>query len=358
MRDKSLLGEVALRLSSHPENVATESLLYILQNYPSAWEATRSFIKLSGIDLPESLSFRTQVPGDDGAIPDLVGTDFDGDEVLLVEAKFWAGLTPNQPCAYLRRLPDGKPGCVAIVAPSARFETLWPKLAEGCSSEGFVLQCQRDTASGLRVVEAIPAGTMALITWPALLGVLRQSAEARGETHLQSDIEQLSGLCSQMDREGFLPLQSRDTSPSIGRRVKQFADLVDTVVFTLKAAHGASTKNLSVGGSQSTYGHFFHLCDLGFFFAYNPTLWARYWETPMWLSVKEADWSETQRIRNTLINSLAAIHRPVVDTPNGSTIPIDLLFAAEQADVVSAIIQQIKDIAILCRPKMSIPATQ
>ena len=46
-----------------------------------------------------------------------------------MEAKFWAGLTENQPNAYLARLPlDERPAVLLFVAPEARLETLWPEL--------------------------------------------------------------------------------------------------------------------------------------------------------------------------------------------------------------------------------------
>ncbi len=353
MRQDSLFGHVTLRLSAHPENVATESLLYLLQRHPGAWVALRSFLGLSGSHLPESLSFRTQAVGEDRSIPDMAGIDCDGGEVLLVEAKFWAGLTPSQPVAYLLRLPEHKPGCVVVVAPSSRFETLWPKLCAVCKDAGVGLQRQRAPAPGLRVADAAPGNVLALMTWPALLGVLRLAAEARGEAEFQSDVEQLSGLCSHVDREAFLPLQPNDTSPAIGRRVRQYAELVDTVVAALVADHGADTKNLSTGGAKSTYGRFFHFGGLGFFFAYCPVLWAQYWETPMWLSVGEADWSYTERIRNALSNALASDNRPVLVSEGRITVPIDLPLGVDQSDVVSAIIDQVRQIAVVCRPEMS-----
>jgi hypothetical protein len=59
-----------------------------------------------------------------GNIPDLVGATTDGTGVLLVESKFWAPLTPNQPIGYLRRLPVDREGMVLFIAPEGRYETL------------------------------------------------------------------------------------------------------------------------------------------------------------------------------------------------------------------------------------------
>ena len=47
---------------------------------------------------------------------------------MLIEAKFRAGLTDNQPMAYLKRLPANTPSALLFVAPAARLTTLWNEL--------------------------------------------------------------------------------------------------------------------------------------------------------------------------------------------------------------------------------------
>ena len=50
---------------------------------------------------------RTQAAGEDGAKPDLAGWDQDDQLRVLIEAKFWAGLTAQQPVVYLRTTSEG-----------------------------------------------------------------------------------------------------------------------------------------------------------------------------------------------------------------------------------------------------------
>ena len=76
----------------------------------------------------EIAQVRTQATGKEGERPDLAGFDRDGRERVLIEAKFWAGLTGNQPVAYLERLPANTPSALLFVAPAARLETLWNEL--------------------------------------------------------------------------------------------------------------------------------------------------------------------------------------------------------------------------------------
>lgn len=94
---QTLFGYLATRFRSHPENLATESLCYVLRQSPVARQAFTQYIAQPPVWFEQKLVFQAQAAGKDGAIPDLVGTDQEGRKVLIGEAKFWAGLTDNQP---------------------------------------------------------------------------------------------------------------------------------------------------------------------------------------------------------------------------------------------------------------------
>jgi hypothetical protein len=95
--DTSLFGHLALRFASHPENLATEALAYILAESPTGRNAFVDFLGTFVEGLPRDFTFRTQATGEGNEIPDLVGIDDLAHEVVIAEAKFWAGLTDNQP---------------------------------------------------------------------------------------------------------------------------------------------------------------------------------------------------------------------------------------------------------------------
>ena len=71
---------------------------------------------------------KTQVIKADGTRPDLVGFDETGAERVLIEVKFWAELTRNQPNGYINRLPDDGPAVVMFLAPEERIQSLWSQL--------------------------------------------------------------------------------------------------------------------------------------------------------------------------------------------------------------------------------------
>ena len=352
MRSQSLFGEIALRLASHPENIATHSLLYILRAHSSAWPCLRAFLAPTDIEMPKNLAFSAQAFSDqDGAIPDMVGADSEGDQVLIVEAKFWAGLTCNQPVAYLRRLPEAKPALLLVIAPGQRFDALWGALSTRCTEGSLAIGAPRDIAPEFRCCRVSPTHCLALASWRAILGVLSQDAQTRGDDMLLGDLEQLHGLCARMDSDAFLPLNEHDLSRQTGRRMQQFADLVDDVVAELARNHGASTKGLTTGGSQSTYGRYFAYADLGFFFCYSPQLWARYGESPMWLQVTDAasgKWVDSPQIRERVARLCGATPRRVAEIDGRLSVAMYLPLGVERIEVIGRIIDQIKWVANGC----------
>ena len=58
------------------------------------------------------LLFSSPVSSNDDTIPDLVATDIAGNKIFIVENKFWAKLTPNQPVGYLPLLSKQAPSAL------------------------------------------------------------------------------------------------------------------------------------------------------------------------------------------------------------------------------------------------------
>jgi hypothetical protein len=125
----SMFGSLAARFASSTEKLATEALAYMLVQSPAVRRALNEMAAILCPGLREARSFRTQYAGEDQAIPDLAGFDHSGRAILLVENKFWAGLTPNQPAAYLKRLPNDEPGLLLFIVPPRRLHAIWPDLA-------------------------------------------------------------------------------------------------------------------------------------------------------------------------------------------------------------------------------------
>lgn len=86
MTQRTLLTHIAPRLATGEENLATESLCFVLSQSVAARTA---FIGLLSHILDQqlpALTFQTQAADADGTIPDIVGLDALGKPVAFVEA--------------------------------------------------------------------------------------------------------------------------------------------------------------------------------------------------------------------------------------------------------------------------------
>jgi hypothetical protein len=74
MQNQSLFGHLATKFGEHPENLATESLNYILGQSGVAKKAFCQLLEMAGVRFNGTLHFQTQVNDEANAIPDLIGT--------------------------------------------------------------------------------------------------------------------------------------------------------------------------------------------------------------------------------------------------------------------------------------------
>lgn len=206
----SLLGHVVPSATRQVENAATEALAYILQEYGRAREAFVGLISATMGSVGEGdLTFGTQVRMLGGGVPDLVGIDSDG-EVLLVESKFWAPLTPRQPTGYLRRLPAHGNGLVLFLAPEARHETLWQELANRCRAAGLEPQDETGDAPNWRAARTSGRHRLAYASWPFVLDRLEGELEKAGEVRGAHEVWQLRGLCNRLAEDSSLPSEPHE----------------------------------------------------------------------------------------------------------------------------------------------------
>jgi hypothetical protein len=346
--NNTLLAALTFRLSTHPENIATEALMHVLRAHPSSVGALLEHLSHSGLPKLSALTFKSQVHGLDGSIPDLIGCDSNGEEILILEAKFWADLTDNQPETYLNRLSINRPSILLFVCPEARLTTLWGKLNDRVKGTG-VLLTPANNSKYLTWANLNNNHYLAILSWRSMLESLVANAISVGDRQYQSDVEQLQGLCDRMDTEAFLPIRSNELSQEIGRRVNQYAELVDEVVALLgqKKSEDISTKGLTTGGNHSAYGRFFKYQNkIGAFLQYSPTLWSKTGVSPLWLLLKDATssvkWAYHSGITEALqMHSQNSPYR-LTDSDDGSLIlALPLVCGVEKAVVVESLAKEI-----------------
>jgi hypothetical protein len=194
-----LLAHVAPALTTQFENLATKSLLYLLRRYGTAHDAFVEVVSTTGYDPPRDLAFSTQVHMQHGSIPDLVGATEDGTGVLLVESKFWAPLTQNQPIGYLRQLPKDREGMVLFIAPDSRCEELWQGLAARCQAKGLELRDETGEPPDWHSARTSEVSRRAYVSWSFALNRLVGRLEEAGQDRGAHEVWQLRGLCQKLE---------------------------------------------------------------------------------------------------------------------------------------------------------------
>src|SRR2546423_953259 len=177
----SVLAHLARTLNPSPENVATEALGYILRTSPNAEVAFRAFLSRAGIEITEPLSFRNQAVGLNSERPDLIGIDGRGGEWLVVEAKFWAGFTDNQPVEYVRRASSAADKTVLFVCPAQRISLVWAELIRRCGEGGLTLSYADGEVGDTRVARAGPHGNLAVTSWREVLRAIEVELDRVGD---------------------------------------------------------------------------------------------------------------------------------------------------------------------------------
>ena len=227
---------------------------------------------------------QTQVIGEEGERPDLVGFDDNGAERVLIEAKFWAGLTQNQPNQYLTngcRQTGPRRFC------SSRPRRGWKRCGRNCADgRKLSLWDNRATIPGDLRRPTVSGGErrLMLTSWAALLDLMATRANNASEIAAQTDIRQLRGLTARMDADAFLPWRSEDLGPEFARRMLGLPQLVDDATNRLKKDGLVSVRGLKITPLRKGYGRYIHLGGVVTWFGIHLPAWARHSDTPLWLS--------------------------------------------------------------------------
>ncbi|WP_419937000.1 hypothetical protein [Candidatus Palauibacter sp.] len=339
---KTLLAKLAPQFSVQTENVAVEALGHILSGSKEARSALADVLNSGGADLGHIAQVDTQVTGREGERPDLVGFDRDGEKRLLIEAKFWAGLTESQPVAYLKSLtvngPErqqgAKPSALLFVAPLARLDSLWAELCRQVSMSEMALGSSRDDSDGLRSATVDDGAHMLLTSWTSLLDRMATKVAHAADSHTEADLRQLRGLCEREDGEAFLPLRSEEFALEFPRRMLGLQRLVGDATNRGVRSGFIDVKGLNVTPRSWGYGRYLRLADEQAWFGVSFVRWARTRPTPLWL------WFAPQR---TALEPLRNANPP--ELFDDRAVPIDLPVGREYEAVLDAVVERLKEIA-------------
>ena len=298
------------------ELVATEALRYILQQSEPSRNALENMVRTAGAKIGTLTRFETEVGGEEGERVDLVCSDRNGTERVLLEAKFWAGLTDNQPNTYIERLPEHG-SALLFVAPAQRIETLWPELCRraetNCTlsavSESGDLRCVAIDGSDRK---------MMLTSWRALLEQMESHASLAGDGTAVRDIEQLLGLTERMDSDAFLPIHSDELGQDFPRRMLNLVHLVDDATQRAITNAWADIDGMRAAPQWYGFGRNLRLNGVSAWFGIDFRYWSGQGESPIWIHSQDGKWSdpiylrtsvEYQEVLNFVVEQLNVIAR-------------------------------------------------
>ena len=282
----TLFAHIAPWLTDRIEDVAVEALGYILSNSPAARKALAETLKKGDIEVGPIDRVETWETGSEGEIPDLVCFDVNGEKQVLIEAKFWADLTKNQPNQYLKQLlkdrQDG-PAALLFVAPKARLDLLWPELCER-AKEKFRLTSISNSDPVRSATIKNNSHHLQLTSWATLLESMEKAACGVDDNVAAADIRQLRGLTDRMDGDAYLPFGSDDLASESAQQMLDVAQLVDDATDHTKKMGWVDTEGFKAVPKETGYGRFIRIGGVETWFGINFSGWARHSNTPLWLS--------------------------------------------------------------------------
>ena len=117
--------------------------------------------------------------------------DSKGDILALLEAKFWARLTPHQPNTYWEYLPNDTPSALVFLVPTYRLPAMLHELTGRLVNVGFESNGQDPSSDCITVPDMKSKRCLMLISWDELFRNLTKSAKANDDSQALLELEQL-----------------------------------------------------------------------------------------------------------------------------------------------------------------------
>jgi hypothetical protein len=287
----SLLGAIIGKFTNQFENVATEGLAHILSSNKQARNLAIRFLN-SKHNLPnfENRDFEISTQftdGNDQSIPDLAFL-FGNESKILIEVKFWAKLTKNQPLSYLQKLNGELGESLFFLVPKLRIPHLKNELVQKVQLE--TEQIKYSTQENSIIFDGY--APIVLVSWEDLFIALNEGIDS-SSMHFKSDLDQLQQMIEKMLSPAFLPFEVGDFEFYSYRKNIQLIELIDACI---DSSAEMNTKNLSYGGGRNSFQRWFMYRN---YYSCGLELHARFWEkynSPVWLVIYGSSWQNKGQI--------------------------------------------------------------
>ena len=284
MSKYSLLAYLGPRLIIQVENLASEALWYLLAEYDTANTAFISILSELGAQFEGPLSFDSQIGIPEHAIPDLVGRNDQGIALVMVEAKFGAPLTSNQPVGYLKQLPTDEQGMVVFLIPAARSRLLWGQITQRAEEAGLTSSAPIGDAQEAASVRVATSARLGYVTWEHLLSRIEERLEDRKEEQALGELWQLQGLIKRLEVDADQAIKDGMPVSAGEAHAKELRQLVDRLVNELVESGQFDTRDYRATPGPGYYRRYGTvLGQINWFIEYNENNARRFANSLLWL---------------------------------------------------------------------------
>lgn len=329
------------------ETLATKALAYVLNRSAPCRQALEDLLRDAGVSIDSIERVRPEVTGPTGkGRADIACMGLDPRVPLaLLEVKFDAVLTRNQPTGYLDwLLENGRTSALIFLVPESRAELLWTEVRDLARRAGKRLA----DVDLLRRCVCV-SGTkcyMMLVTWGELLDTMLARVVVQGDwSGVEEDLRQLRGLAQFKDAAqppftvDYLQMGPDIENPRPQDLKQVISDAVDRAVRDGWA--DVSGLRTSRPSSLFPYGRYFRFSGTPLrrevWLGVNNERWKDS-NTPLWLWFTQADYGLAEMIRDWQPGSFEE-----------GFLPIDLKPQVELAQVVESVVGQLSDLSRLLK---------
>ena len=335
----TLLSFIARHHASGLEDVATNTLFFILSRSDSARAALSDFLGDEHDPLPIKKT-QTWVAVEHGAEPDMVCLDEDDNKVAFIEAKFWAPLTHHQPVTYWEALPGDRPSVLLFLAPDYRISQgpLWGELVDLLREAGHELRPPDRSKSLVTASAKVGQRRLMLASWYLLLDTMAERTKEDGDTQASFEIAELQGLAA-----GAIA----NDRPTTDVKLKS---LIAQAVERLEQSGWANTDGLDTGGSHGVYfARYLRLAGVSAGLRIDYPTAKMMPDKPLWLWLygEPDDRVGMEEVRSTLGTKARS---GLEWRPGNVCLPVALPPAADSEATLDAIVGELKRIAKLIDP--------
>lgn len=318
---ESLLSHIASNFITQYENVANSGVSYLLNKYTAARKVLQNIFELDTV--PKN--YITELSTDSNGRPDITGMDEDGNSIVIIEGKFWANLTDNQPENYLNELSaEGK---LLFLVPDKRLSSISSEIE-------------------MKIGSLDPR--IKIYSWTSFLHLIEIENNKDYDEKLASDLMQLTELCMKMDEEGMPPLSASDLNPMNARLPYQFVDIIDECNAGLRFWHESDFSGTRSAANKYGYGFYLKAYEFGCYLHYSSRDWfIKDAHTPIWLSIQDSNWKKNEKYFHVLNDGRAYNEKDAI------LYAIILQSGMDKSAVVEHIVDEVKQVLLLLHSKVS-----